>query len=138
MAMPDSYRSIATKFGVGRAMAFRALWRVTYTLHCVAPRFIRWPRNQVALDVIERFQRSCGFPNVIGAIDGTHIKIRTSNEDADSYINRKGFHSMNVQMICDSRGLFTHCYAGQKILTSLEMLPIIFTRTLWCHLEMGI
>ncbi|XP_071635288.1 putative nuclease HARBI1 [Temnothorax longispinosus] len=113
MATPDSYRSVATKFGVGRATAFRALRRVTYALHCVAPRFIRWPRDQIALNVMERFQRSCGFPNIVGAIDGTHIKIRAPVEDANSYINRKGFHSMNVQVVCDSQGLFTHCYAGQ-------------------------
>lgn len=62
---------------------------------------------------MERFQRSRGFPNVIGTIDGTHIKIRAPIENANSYINRKEFHSINVQVICDFSGLFTHCYAGQ-------------------------
>lgn len=66
------FRSVATKFGIGRATAFRALRRVTYALHCVAPQFIAWPKDQVAINVMERFQRSCGFPNIIGAIDGTH------------------------------------------------------------------
>lgn len=101
------------KFGVGKATAFRALRRVTYALHCVAPQFITWPRDQVAVNVMERFERLCGFPNVIGAIDGTHIKIRAPSEDADSYINRKGFYSINVQVVCDSLGRFTHIYAGQ-------------------------
>ncbi|XP_032690661.1 putative nuclease HARBI1 isoform X2 [Odontomachus brunneus] len=113
MATPDSYRSIATKFGVGKATAFRALRRVTYALHCVAPQFIIWPKDQVAVNVIEQFEKSCGFPNVIGAIDGTHIKIRAPSVDANSYINRKGFHSINVQVVCDSFGRFTHVYAGQ-------------------------
>lgn len=62
---------------------------------------------------MEHFKRTCGFPNVIGAIDGTHIKIRAPPIDSASYINRKGFPSLNVQVVCDSRGLFTHCYAGQ-------------------------
>ena len=106
-------RSVSLKFGIGRATVFRALRRVTYALHCAAPRFIKWPRNGSAIRVIERFQQLCGFPNVIGAIDGTHIKIRAPVTDADSYINRKGFHSMNVQVICTSSGVFTHCYAGQ-------------------------
>jgi len=107
------YRSVATKFGVGKATAFRALRRVTYALHCIAPRFITWPRGPVAVNVMERFEKSCGFPNVIGAIDGTHIKIRAPVKDANSYINRKGFHSINVQVVCDSLGNFTHVYAGQ-------------------------
>ncbi|XP_076284711.1 uncharacterized protein LOC143211135 [Lasioglossum baleicum] len=113
MATPDSYRSVSTKFGVGKATAFRALRRVTFVLHCIAPRFITWPRGQVAVNVMQEFEKSCGFPNVIGAIDGTHIKIRAPSEDANSYINRKGFHSINVQVICNSLGQFTHVYAGQ-------------------------
>lgn len=113
MAIPDSYRSICVKFGVGRATAFRAVRRVTYALHCIAPRFIKWPKDTVATNIMEHFKKTCGFPNVIGAIDGTHIKIRGPPNDTASYINRKGFPSLNVQLVCDSHGLFTHCYAGE-------------------------
>lgn len=95
------------------ATAFRALRRVTYALHCVSSRFIKWPKGQNAVNVMERFQQSCGFPNIIGAIDGTHVKIRAPVKDSNSYINRKVYHSINVQVVCDSRSLFTHCYAGQ-------------------------
>lgn len=93
--------------------AFRALRRVIYALHCIAPRFIQWPNEVDAIDITEHFKKTCGFPNVIGAIDGTHIKIRAPSTDSASYINRKGFASLNLQVVCDSRGLFTHCYAGQ-------------------------
>ncbi|XP_011639411.2 uncharacterized protein LOC105428678 [Pogonomyrmex barbatus] len=35
MSTPDSYRSVSTKFGIGKATAFRALRRVTCsTLYC--------------------------------------------------------------------------------------------------------
>lgn len=113
MATPDSYRSICVKFGVGKATAFRAVRRVTYALHCIAPRFIQWPKDDVATAIMERFKRTCGFPNVIGAIDGTHVKIRAPPIDAAFYINRKGFPSLNVQLVSDSCGLFIHCYAGE-------------------------
>ncbi|XP_029158019.1 putative nuclease HARBI1 [Nylanderia fulva] len=113
MATPDSYRSVCTKFGVGKATAFRAVKRVVYALHCIAPRFIQWPNEDVAANIMEQFESICGFPKVISAIDGTHIKIRAPSIDAVSYINRKGFASLNVQVVCDSRGLFTHCYAGE-------------------------
>jgi len=62
---------------------------------------------------MEHFEKTCDFPNVIGAIDGTHIKIRAPSTDSASYINRKGFTFLNLQVVCDSRSLFTHCYAGQ-------------------------
>ncbi|XP_066596515.1 putative nuclease HARBI1 [Prorops nasuta] len=113
MATPDSYRSVCIKFGVGKATAFRAVRRVTYALHCIAPRFIQWPNGDNCTYIMESFKKTNGFPNVIGAIDGTHIKIRAPPTDAASYMNRKGFHSLNVQLVCISHGLFTHCYAGE-------------------------
>jgi hypothetical protein len=39
-----------------------------------------------------------GFPDVIGAIDCTHIKIADPTVNEEEYVNRKGFHSINVQV----------------------------------------
>lgn len=47
---------------------------------------------------MEEFERSSAFPNVIGAIDGTHIKIRAPHKGHEAYINRKGYHSIQVQV----------------------------------------
>lgn len=49
-----------------------------------------------------------GFPGIIGAIDGTQIAIRAppvndENFPAIVFYNRKGFYSLNVQIICDSK-----------------------------------
>lgn len=46
--------------------------------------------------VIEQHFRENGFTGVIGAIDGCHIKIDKPNNDPDSYINRKGYYSIQV------------------------------------------
>ena len=45
-----------------------------------------------------------GFPNVIGAVDGTNVRIQAPHEDEASFVNRKGFHSINVHAICDTEG----------------------------------
>ncbi|KAJ8972846.1 hypothetical protein NQ314_000011 [Rhamnusium bicolor] len=45
--------------------------------------------------------QSTGFPGAIAAIDCTHIAIIAPGFEEHNYLNRKGFHSKNVQIICD-------------------------------------
>jgi len=49
---------------------------------------------------------------VIGAVDGTHIRIRVPLHDPVSYVNRKDYHSIILQAVCDRQGKFTHCFVG--------------------------
>jgi hypothetical protein len=39
-----------------------------------------------------------GLPGVFGCVDGTHIPIRAPSTDSGSYYNRKGFHSILLQV----------------------------------------
>ena len=39
-----------------------------------------------------------GFSGIIGLIDGTHIQIRTPEHEPEAYVNRKKFHSFNMQV----------------------------------------
>jgi hypothetical protein len=50
-----------------------------------------------------RFYRVAGFPNVVGAIDGTQVPIQgMSTAEEHLFVCRKGFHSINVQAVVDS------------------------------------
>ena len=49
---------------------------------------------------------------MVGLIDGTHISIRAPIEEPDAYINRKKFHSINVQVICDENMVFIDMLTG--------------------------
>ncbi|KAJ1140895.1 hypothetical protein NDU88_007232 [Pleurodeles waltl] len=40
------------------------------------------------------------IPNIIGAIDGTHVALVSPRRSEQVYRNRKSYHSMNVQMVC--------------------------------------
>lgn len=41
-----------------------------------------------------------GIPNVIGLIDGTHVKVYSpGGEEAERFRNRKGYFSINVQVV---------------------------------------
>lgn len=92
--------SACTKFDIGKATAIRAMRWVTYALHCLAPRFIQWPQGDKVIEVMAAFKHVSGFPSVIGAIDGTHVEIRSPHEDNhQAYINRKGYPSVHVQVM---------------------------------------
>ncbi|XP_025153904.1 putative nuclease HARBI1 [Harpegnathos saltator] len=112
MATPDSYQSVCVKFGVGKATALRAVRRVTHTLHCLAPHFIKWPRKEEAIDAMEAFKKVKGFPGVIGATDSSFIQIHSPQKDAASYVCRKNYPAIHLQAVCNARSLFTHCYVG--------------------------
>ena len=48
-----------------------------------------------------------GFPGVVGAIDGTHIWIQEPKTNANAFINRKYYPSINVYAVCDTSQKFT-------------------------------
>lgn len=50
----------------------------------------------------EEFFNRFNFPGVIGAIDCTHIAILKPKVNAHNFLNRKGYHSINTQVICNA------------------------------------
>ena len=50
----------------------------------------------------QNFYRLQRFPNVVGAIDCTHIPIKAPNENEDVYVNRQQYHSLNIQVVVNA------------------------------------
>ena len=72
-----------------------------------ANQFIYMPRNRAEEEAIKsKFYGIAGFPGVLGCIDGSHIPIIASSREECAYINRKNFHSINVQGVCDPNMIF--------------------------------
>ncbi|KAG0710250.1 putative nuclease HARBI1 [Chionoecetes opilio] len=63
------------------------------------------PHTQVLLAL--RILASGSFQHVIGDTTGTHIAIKAPSIDEHLYVNRKRYHSLNVQVVCNARGLIT-------------------------------
>ncbi|XP_061192915.1 putative nuclease HARBI1 [Saccostrea echinata] len=96
---------------ISKATAGRCIRRVASAIANVAGRFIRFPSGQDATNVKRMFHAIAGFPGVLGCVDGTFIRIQTPTENEPDYVNRKGYHSLNVMMTCDANFMVTNCVA---------------------------
>lgn len=63
-------------------------------------------------DGVQKFRTKFGFPQVAGAIDGTHIPIRAPEESKEDYFNRKAFYSVVLQAVVDADGRFIDTFVG--------------------------
>ena len=84
--------------GVDKSTASRAIHRVTDAMVNLMHRWVVMPTQHQADRQKVKFMRIAGFPNVIGCIDGTHIRIQAPSTNEHEYVNRKNVHSINVQV----------------------------------------
>ena len=101
---------VRDKFQIHKSTVCRTVRRVARALCAHMNDFVFMPMDNKKLnDTRQKFHEMAGFPDVIGCIDGTHIKIAPPTVDENAYVNRKGFHSINAQVICDADLMFTNC-----------------------------
>ena len=62
-------------------------------------KLISWPPATEYQAIALEFERKKGFPGVIGAIDGSHIRIKAPAHHEPDYINRKRYHSIILQAV---------------------------------------
>ncbi|KAK2845831.1 hypothetical protein Q7C36_010685 [Tachysurus vachellii] len=98
---------------LNKATICHTIRSVCLAIKALADVFISFPGHRRLCDIKEEFYRiavkriyklqgNC-FPNVIGALDCTHIRIKAPSgaHEAD-FVNRKSFHSINVQIVCNA------------------------------------
>lgn len=109
----DSIIRIADRFGIAESSVVVCRNRIIDTiLNNLKSKFINWPHAEILEQTIDKFHQRNGFPGVIGALDGTHISIKAPTENPQSYINRKGYYSLQLQAVCDSDMKFLNCFWG--------------------------
>ena len=112
-------RKAANAFGIGKSTPLKIAGRVSkgISVH-LAPKYLSLPtcENEI-VKLVEKFSEAHGFPQCIGAIDGTHIRIKKPISNPIDYNNRKGIYSLNVQAAVDYKFLFflTLSSNGQEV-----------------------
>lgn len=90
--------------GIHKSTICRVIRRVTHYIAHLRRQYIQMPNTAAQRQATKfNFFMLNGFPGVIGAIDCTHIKILSpGGQHAELFRNRKGFFSINTQMVCDA------------------------------------
>ena len=87
---------VGDTFGTSKATACRTVYRVANVLAGKLNRFVKFEHD--AERTKGKYFAMAGFPNVIGCIDCTHVRIIGPCINEHEFINRKGVHSINVQI----------------------------------------
>ena len=97
---------IADTAGLTQASVSRIISNITEILAEKSKNEIKMPTTGSEINrTIQNFGQINGFPRVIGALDGTHIAIKAPADDEPIYVNRKNFHSLNMQVISNADNL---------------------------------
>ena len=109
LAALQFYASGSFQWMVGRSCSMsqpsvsNAIEAVTNSLIKLAPTFIHFPTDPQAVIANKlSFHSVAGFPNVLGAIDCSHIAIKAPSAHEEAFVNRKGVHTINIQAVCDN------------------------------------
>ena len=107
------YRTISHLFGVGISTGCRVVHDVCGVIvQHMAPMYIDIPTGEGLRNIVDGFFSKWGFPQCIGAIDGSHIPIIAPKENPLDYYNRKGYHSTILQALVSHDYRFLDVYVG--------------------------
>jgi len=112
-ATAKHFISVGDYMGCHLSTVCRIVRRVARAICFRCKHFIRLPQTEAQMsEEANNFYNVAKFPRVIGLIDCTHIKIQSlGGDNAEVFRNRKGFFSLNVQVICNASLSITNVVA---------------------------
>ncbi|XP_015189427.1 PREDICTED: putative nuclease HARBI1 [Polistes dominula] len=110
----EPLRTIADRFDISMSSVHRVLRRVLAWMLTKLDDVVKWSENNDGvLTICNGFYSKKQIPNILGAIDSTHIRIEKPAENGNDFFNRKKYCSMNLQAVVDSHTRFTNVYCGE-------------------------
>ncbi|CAJ1086660.1 putative nuclease HARBI1 [Xyrichtys novacula] len=110
-----SYKVTADTFDIPKTTVLRAIHKTAKAIREARSRVIHFPPPHSLEEVGQGFARLArhqAFNKAVGAIDGCHIRIKPPKNNRKCYYNYKGFHSIQLQAICDSEARFLDIFVG--------------------------
>lgn len=103
---------MADRFSMEKFRLWDSFLKVVLILNRISPNVIKWLSLDYIEDLATKYYHISDkkLRNVIGAIDGTFIPIKTPKLNAEVYITRKRNYAVTLQAVCDSNLKFIDCY----------------------------
>ncbi|XP_034936462.1 protein ALP1-like [Chelonus insularis] len=96
------YRVVANLFGIHKSNVLKCMHEVVGAINTILlPKYIVMPDETECSIISSMYGDLIHIPQVIGAIDGTHIPILPPTEGYRDYVNRKGWPSIVLQGLVD-------------------------------------
>ena len=109
----NSYRTTEITFGQGRSTVIKICENFMEALIRRKNEFIRFPEDtRDVAHAMRKMENVAGLPNVVGAIDGSHISIKAPHVNHEDYFNRQQNYSMNLHGVVDADGKFIDVSTG--------------------------
>ncbi|XP_071576487.1 uncharacterized protein [Temnothorax nylanderi] len=96
------YRVVGHLFGIHKTSVWRCVHKVVEAINDILqPLWIKMPNEFECTMIAQMYEERTHIPQLIGAIDGTHIPVLPPADGYRDYINRKGWPSIVLQGVVD-------------------------------------
>ncbi|KAM0727696.1 Protein ANTAGONIST OF LIKE HETEROCHROMATIN PROTEIN 1 [Formica fusca] len=110
----ETFQQCSDRFNVTKSTCHRIITKIIEFLVRKSGQYIVWPTDQQLQKIKSEFYKMHGINGVVGAIDGSHIKIkRPASKHHYVYYNRKGDYSLLIQGVCDYKKKFISFFCGE-------------------------
>ena len=101
----SSMREITNLFGLYKSTVHGVVHEVADVLCDLKDSVIKFPTAEMQRLTSQTFAAVSNIANIVGIIDGSHIRLSRIPQGDNGYINRKGFPSIVLQVKIQYHGL---------------------------------
>ena len=114
LATGNSYQSVGQAFGVSKPAVIKFVKQFINGMCALRAQYIKFPKTISEIEnCVASFHEKTNLPNVVGAVDGTHVDIiKPEGASAFDYYSRKQRYTIVNQAVCDGNLLSLSVDAG--------------------------
>ena len=128
LAHGNSYLTIGPAFNVGKSAVIEAVQDVVGALYELRDDQIKFLENLAEITtLIQSFEELSVLPNIVGAIDNSHVRIKAPKDSAADYFSLYQQHDFIIQAVVDG-----HKFSQISLVDFLEVCTMLV-----CYEEVG-